>query len=450
MVGGRLWGLIACHHNTPRLVPFETRTACEMLAEACATRLAALESFAHGQAELSVRRLQQRLVQAAAIDGDWRAALFETRQLLLPLRASGAALLFEGQVTAVGTAPGAADVSAIANWLCGEGSVTATASLSLDEPHFETLADIASGVLSVSLGGGDYLLWFRPERVRTITWGGEPHKPRAPAGPPTGANSAHPLSPADLSPRRSFAQWHQLVQRTSEPWLEPELAAARLIGGVVSDMIVHSRAMGLLVAHDQLDQVHQQLSDAGQPVLVAERGGRVLLANSAVRHLLGNPSVQQLDDLPALFQDRQAVAGMLQVLQERHVPWGGELALAARGSVMLSAEPISADPATSSSGPILGYVLTFVDLAPQKAAEAARARLQAGIADRTRRMVSGSAADATFEAVLTSVLQNAQLAAMEIADSADDEHMPERLDSLRRSVARTVHVLEQLLRPRHQ
>ena len=33
MVGGRLWGLVACHHYAPRFVHFEMRAVCELLAE---------------------------------------------------------------------------------------------------------------------------------------------------------------------------------------------------------------------------------------------------------------------------------------------------------------------------------------------------------------------------------------------------------------------------------
>ena len=41
MVGGRLWGLVACHHQSPRRVPVTVRAACDLLAEALGTRIAA-------------------------------------------------------------------------------------------------------------------------------------------------------------------------------------------------------------------------------------------------------------------------------------------------------------------------------------------------------------------------------------------------------------------------
>ena len=80
VVGGRLWGLVACHHYAPRCVHYEMRAAAELLAEAVATRIAALESFVQAQAELSVRRLEQRMMEAIAREGDWRSALFDSSQ----------------------------------------------------------------------------------------------------------------------------------------------------------------------------------------------------------------------------------------------------------------------------------------------------------------------------------------------------------------------------------
>ena len=54
MVGDKLWGLISCHHYSPRYPHFEMRAICELLGEVIGTRISALESFVHGQGELAV------------------------------------------------------------------------------------------------------------------------------------------------------------------------------------------------------------------------------------------------------------------------------------------------------------------------------------------------------------------------------------------------------------
>jgi hypothetical protein len=129
--------------------------------------------------------------------------------LLQLLAASGAALVFEDRILIVGEVPGSQQIREIGAWLDAKprAAVVSTISLGLDDPNFEPLIAVARGVLAapVSSTAGEYLIWFRPERIRTVTWGGDPMKPVL-----IGED------PSDLSPRRSFAQWHQLVEGTSD------------------------------------------------------------------------------------------------------------------------------------------------------------------------------------------------------------------------------------------
>jgi len=62
---------------------------------------------------------------------------------------------------------------------CPRSAVIATASFTLDAPRFAGLVAVAGGLMAthVSQTPGEYLVWFRPEQVRTVTWAGNPFKP---------------------------------------------------------------------------------------------------------------------------------------------------------------------------------------------------------------------------------------------------------------------------------
>jgi chemotaxis family two-component system sensor kinase Cph1 len=442
VVGGRLWGLVACHNYVPRFVHFETRAVCELLAETVATRIAALESFVQAQAELSVRRLEQRMIDAISREGDWRIALFDnSRSVLQPLGATGAALFFEGQVLTTGEVPGTHQLREINEWLSAKprAPIIATASLGIDEPDFAPLAAVASGLVAtpVSTAPGEFLVWFRPERIRTVTWGGDPMKPVL-----IGDN------PSDLSPRRSFAQWHQLVERTSDPWTVADLTSARLIGDTVSDVVLQFRSVRMLIAQDQLENVSRQVGKSEQPVIIADAVGRILLTNQSVQNLLHVPSaeLEGLEDLPPFFSDPAKVRRRLRDMLKHLRTWRGEINLRPEGGV---ARPVlvRADPVFSSPGRVLGFVLLFADLTDRKAAEAARRQFQGGIVEG-RRIMTGrldTKADLVFQNLLAAVVENAQLAALEITDGTDTARMPEMLESIRASVARAAEVLEHLV-----
>ena len=442
VVGGELWGLIACHHYKPRFVPFETRGICELFAEIVATRIAALESFVQTQSELVVRRLEQRMIEAIGRDGDWRMALFDGSETLLhSLNASGAALIYEGQIQTMGDVPATPHIRALAGWLATRPPqpILATASLGLDEPPFAPLTAIAAGLLAspISATPGEYLLWFRPERVRTVTWGGDPTKPVIVG-----------TDPRQLTPRLSFAQWHQVVEGTSDPWTRADLTTARLIGDTIADMVIQFRSVRLLIAQDQLDLLTRQVRSSRHPMVVADATGHVLLRNAEFEALFaeGQPPLASLDQLPDLLAEPIAAKRGLDELVTRDTSWRGDVALRVVDGVERPFT-IRAEPVFASIDRKLGYILHFEEIADRRAAEHARRHFQDGMIDRrllqTPRL--GPDGHQDYQTLLASVVENAQLAALEITYGVDAERMPGMLESVRVSVARTADLLEHLL-----
>jgi chemotaxis family two-component system sensor kinase Cph1 len=443
VVGGRLWGLVSCHHYSPRFIHFGVRAVCELLAEAVGTRIAALESFAQGQAAVAVRRLEKRMIESISRKGDWRSALFDDSQAILrPLHATGAALLLDGEILTAGEVPGTSQLRAICAWLDERppAPIHAMDALGLDVPLFKPLIPVASGLVAIQLSDmpGEYLLWFRPEQVRTVTWGGNPFKAVVIGN-----------DPMDLSPRRSFAQWHQVVEGTCEQWSEADLTAARMIGDTVADVILQFRAVRTLIAQDQLDQVRAQVHEAEQPVIIADSLGRIILINDAFKRLAPSRHTQMhaISDVAECFLEKDDIGARLDKLVSEQRNWRGEISLRSeRGG----RQPlmIRADPVFSSPSRVLGFVLLFTDLTERKASEAARRRFQDGIV-AGHPPLSGPVEthlDLAFQSLLSTILENAQLAALEITDGVDVARMPEMLESIRASVNRASAVLEHLIR----
>ena len=378
MVGGRLWGLISCHHYAPRFVHYEMRAVCELVAETVATRIAALESFARAQGR--ARRPPPRAAHDPGHRSRRRLAVGPVRG---PAASAPCAGRHRGGVVVRGPdhdgreVPGRRSSGISGNgWTAvPDSAVVATASLGSDAPAFAELTPEASGLLAtaVSSSPGEYLIWFRPERIRTVTWGGNPFKAVVLGN-----------DPAELSPRRSFAQWHQLVEGTSEPWTPADLTAARLIGETVTDVVLQFRAVRMLIAQSQLEQVSRQVRRAEQPVVIADPAGRVLLTNPAFDRLTetGEAKLRWIDDLPPLFASPAEMRRILAELFEHRRVWRGEVGLATSGEprpLMLRADPVFSAPDL-----VMGFVLLFTDLTGRRAAEAARRQFQEDIVDRHR------------------------------------------------------------------
>jgi hypothetical protein len=238
------------------------------------------------------------------------------------------------------------------------------------------------------------------------------------------------------------------VEGCSELWTPKDLATARLIGDSVSDVVIQFRSVRMLIAEDQLAQVRRQVAASEQPVVICDPRGALTLANESFDRLL--PALRgarprRLEEIAPFFANPAEVRRRLHELLEGRQSWSGEVRLAddeGAGRPML----VRADPVFSAPDRVLGFVVLFNDLAERKAADAARKRFQDVIAEshRSRAGWLDRHADLVFQGILASLVENAQLAALEIAEGVELSRMPAMLESVRASVARTTEMLEML------
>jgi light-regulated signal transduction histidine kinase (bacteriophytochrome) len=436
---GRLWGLIACHHYAPRNMRYAVRTAAELVAEVVVTRIAAIENYATAQVAVRVRQLEQRLIEATSSEGDWRHALLRQPQTLLqPLAATGAALFHEDEIQTAGDVPSTPELRSLRQWVDRHAvdGLYASHSLARDEPAFAGLTATASGVLAVRLSDvrPDYLMWFRKEQLLTLTWAGNPHKPM------------EGDDPLELSPRRSFAAWSEIVRGTAAPWTAAELAMARAVGAALIDIILQVDAVRLLIAEHQLAQVRRTVSGSSEPVVIADAAGRLLLANPAFLGLVRRPSLvgpvplATLDDLAALFVDADKAQRRLADAQELHQAWKGELTLAREGGEPL---PVGTriEPISGPGGRVLGFVLILLDYSARHRAAAARRQLEASL-----QLAAGGTppAPADTDEIIAGIVANASIAAMDIAESATGSALAPLLEELDASARRATTLYQRI------
>lgn len=230
---GKLWGLIACHHQTPRRLPRHLRAICELFGSIFSLQLEARLRAEHFEASLRSRHLLNSLMQALASEDDYATGLATHASTLLNyICAGGLALPAERSrggisvrvnsgIHSVGNTPDDSQIGALTDWLCTHmqdfDGIFVTDRLGEIWPEAKDFAELGSGLLAISVSREprDFLLWFRPEAVRTVTWGGDPSKPVT-AGP----------NGDRLTPRKSFEAWTETVRGHATPWNDSDHAAA--------------------------------------------------------------------------------------------------------------------------------------------------------------------------------------------------------------------------------
>jgi len=442
---GQLWGLIACHHDAPRKLFYPVRAACEMLAEVVATRLAAIENQAHAQVDILVRRLEQRLIEATSTEGDWRLALFRNpRTLLQPLEATGAALYYEDEILTGGEVPSTPELRALRQWFDGRtrNALFQCSSVARENAALASLTPTASGVLAVRLSDArpDYLVWFRKEQLQTVTWAGDPSKPMV-------AND-----PLELSPRRSFAAWSEIVRGTAVPWSRKEIVFAGAIGTALVDIIAQVNAVRLLIAEHQIAKVRATITSSQEPVLVAGVDGAPSFANPTFCALVGR-SGPAIDDcvgggvecLAALFAEPAAARAMLRRLSASHEPWRGETHVLRPDGARIPVS-VRAEVVPGRDGKVLGYLLILIDRTENRRAADALQHLEQSLSRTAVGLPPGNEPlrGPAAEPLVSALLANASMAAMDIGDVVSGPTIAPMLEELESSIRRATALYQRI------
>lgn len=109
-------------------------------------------------------------------------------------------------------------------------------------PDAEKFKQVASGLLAIPISKKNYVLWFRPEVIQTVNWGGNP-------------NQAFEVNSTEqglrLSPRKSFELWKETVRLKSLPWKAVEVKAALELRKAIINIVLRQA--------DELAQLAQDL-----------------------------------------------------------------------------------------------------------------------------------------------------------------------------------------------
>lgn len=256
---GQLWGMIMCHHLTPRLVSYEIRELCLFIGKTFSALLKNKEQQAEYTYQLHIKETQARLFELVSSQANFLDGLYRHQPTVLDVfDCGGAAICFEDEIITLGNTPTPLQIREVRDWL--QQHVTE------DVFHTDSYAKLnaaglairatASGILAISLAKvpGDYILWFRPELIQTVTWAGQHEK----AGQLVDGQ-------VFLSPRQSFEAWKQLVDSTAAPWRPLEVKSAREIRLHISDVRLkifnelQARAVSLGRLNAELERSNDEL-----------------------------------------------------------------------------------------------------------------------------------------------------------------------------------------------
>ncbi len=292
LVGGELWGLIACHHYAPRCPSFERRSVAELFAQLFAMRIESRERQKVVDYERRARDISDQLLGAVASDDtllkdpEWLSAI-----LTSAIPADGVGVWINGNYAFSGLTPSTGSFARIVQALnrTAAGKVFATDQIDRFVANYSVAQDQAAGMLSIPISRTprDYVILFRAERVRSVRWAGDPQKPveYGPNGP-------------RLTPRQSFEEWKEAVEGRSIEFTSSEVRVAETLRATLIEVVLRLA--------DEANVERMAASDR-QELLIAELNHRVRNILSLIRGLIRQsrpPDGANLEDFAAVLDGR--------------------------------------------------------------------------------------------------------------------------------------------------
>jgi diguanylate cyclase (GGDEF)-like protein len=253
--GTALWGMLACHHLSPKRIDAQQRAACRLLGQVFSLQLVAQENAERQGYRAELAQIEAQVVAHMSSAKSIAAGMIAMPDSALALTAAeGLVGRIDGQTVQAGIVPPAQAIGALIDILRLQEAPEALICDDLPHryPELATFAEQASGVVAMSLSGiyDDFVMWFRGERIQNLTWAENPDKTSV------SAPEARPAAeePAELNPIRSFEAWAQEVRGRSQPWLQAEVDTAQLLAESIPALLL-ARArdhLAYLALHDPL------------------------------------------------------------------------------------------------------------------------------------------------------------------------------------------------------
>ena len=254
----RLWGLIACHHMTPRLIHFKVREWLKFFSNLISINLTKIKNYQSSVEKVEDELLRYMLVGEINSTKELVDVLTNpTNNILNVIDAQTGIVFTPSEIRSIGNIPSSYPFKELYELIIKKDIKEHFATNNISEVIPENLKfDNIAGMLVVRISpvADDYIVWFREERVQEIKWAGNPY-----------AYKSFDESKNRLTPRKSFEEFNETVNDTSEPWNDLDINKADALRNALRNKL-YERFNQVVLLYKELKETYAQMSSLSYSV----------------------------------------------------------------------------------------------------------------------------------------------------------------------------------------
>ncbi|MES2689386.1 MAG: ATP-binding protein, partial [Bacteroidota bacterium] len=216
----KLWGLIACHHYSPKYISPDVRLSAQLQGHFLTSQIDVRQSAEEYDSAREINNAIEKLLdEKFELNSDSLLHIVSHHSIMKVCNASGVAIMLNGRLFKNGITPANNnELHQLFNWCetySGPKEHFSTSKLAAIYKDADSLCNTAAGIIYHSMGNNlnTAIMWFRPETIYEIAWAGDPAK-------------AIVKDENGLHPRKSFQLWKEVIKCQSREWIKPELNGA--------------------------------------------------------------------------------------------------------------------------------------------------------------------------------------------------------------------------------
>ncbi len=259
MLKDHLWGLISCHHLTPKKSSIGMRESAAFITRLASSRLVAFEAIEHKKLAEKAFRLNGDLLKSISTETEFDILQRTLPELQEMMNASGMIVVVEGKQYLHGTVPSLDEIKELLTWLGDKAceKVFCCDHLAKLFPPANSYREIVSGMLATLQTSEmkNCIVWLRMEKAQTVHWAGHYEK----------GLFKNTDGTFYLTPRKSFEVWAEIWRGRCLPWSHIEFGIVSMFAQEFSQSLsAKNRREQLLVEQQEAATEFQNSAIARQ------------------------------------------------------------------------------------------------------------------------------------------------------------------------------------------